>query len=70
MPDLPRTSSPAPTLYQTIWVTTGRHMILDHHHLQAIRQGEGGGAEDGGGGREVQQQDGEGEKKTHIYQFP
>ena len=45
MPDLPGGSSAAPTRYQTIWVTTGARWFVDHHHLQAVGQGEGLGIE-------------------------
>ena len=36
MPEEPGGSSAAPTLYQTIWVTTGRAMIGDHHDLESV----------------------------------
>ena len=50
-PDLPGGLSAVPTLYQTQWATTGRAMVLDHHHLHAVVEGEGLGVEDAGRGR-------------------
>ena len=41
MPDFPGTSSAAPALYQTIWVTVGGAMVGNDDDLEAVVEREG-----------------------------